>query len=306
MDLGTTMRVTGITYLPRQDVPSGGQIYGNIGQHTIETSTDNTNWVKIATSAFIDDASLKKETFPEVVARYVRITALTEAGNRGPWSSAAELGVLVLSAKAPVTPPSLGSWSPVLKLPLVAAGAFLLPESGRVLLFSASGHVDFDAKGKTMTAIYDPVNGVVSPRTVTETKHDMFCPGISLDANGRAIVTGGNDDNKMSIYFAATDGWSIGAPMNLVRGYQSSTTLSDGRIFVIGGSWTPEGTRGGKDGEIYSVASNTWTRLPGCPVAPMMTNDAAGVFRSDNHGWYVPDSPVFRDITTRALQSSIR
>ena len=28
------------------------------------------------------------------IARYVRLTALTEAGNRGPWSSAAEINVL--------------------------------------------------------------------------------------------------------------------------------------------------------------------------------------------------------------------
>ncbi|KAG4429683.1 hypothetical protein IFR05_014838 [Cadophora sp. M221] len=285
MDLGSAMRVTGVTYLPRQDVPAGGQIYGNIGQHTIETSMDNTNWARAATSTFVDDAALKKETFPDVTARYVRITALTEAGNRGPWSSAAELGVLVLSDKAPVVPPSRGSWGSVIQLPLVAAGAFVLPDSGKVLVFSASGNVDFDARGKTMTAVYNPANGAVSPRTVTETKHDMFCPGISLDTNGRAIVTGGNDDNKMSIYSAANDGWTVGAPMNLVRGYQSSATLSDGRIFTIGGSWVPEGSRGGKDGEIYSVSSNTWTRLPGCPVAPMLTNDAAGVFRSDNHGW---------------------
>lgn len=28
----------------------------------------------------------------------------------------------------------------------------------------------------------------------------MFCPGMSLDANGRAIITGGDTANKTSIY----------------------------------------------------------------------------------------------------------
>jgi galactose oxidase len=33
------------------------------------------------------------------------------------------------------------------------------------------------------------------------------------------------------------------------------------------------------------VTSNTWTLLPGAVVAPMLTNDAQGVYRADNHGW---------------------
>ena len=36
----------------------------------------------------------KAALFPAVSARYIRLTAGTEAGNRGPWSSAAELSVL--------------------------------------------------------------------------------------------------------------------------------------------------------------------------------------------------------------------
>lgn len=71
--------------------------------------------------------------------------------------------------------------------------------------------------------------------------------------------------------------------MKLPRGYQSSTTLSDGRIFTIGGSWS--GGRGGKNGETYDATTNTWTLLAGCPVAPMLTADAQGAFRSDNHAW---------------------
>lgn len=71
--------------------------------------------------------------------------------------------------------------------------------------------------------------------------------------------------------------------MKIPRGYQASATLSDGRIFTIGGSWS--GGLGGKNGEIYNGTSNTWTLLPGCPVAPMLTNDTGGIFRQDNHGW---------------------
>jgi len=71
--------------------------------------------------------------------------------------------------------------------------------------------------------------------------------------------------------------------MNIPRGYQSSATASDGRIFTIGGSWS--GGLGGKNGEIYDPNVNTWSLLSGCPVAPMLTADTAGIFRSDNHAW---------------------
>jgi galactose oxidase len=71
--------------------------------------------------------------------------------------------------------------------------------------------------------------------------------------------------------------------MNIPRGYQSQATLGDGRTFVIGGSWS--GGRGGKIGEIYSPATNSWARLPSCPVGPMLTADVQGVYRADNHAW---------------------
>ena len=65
--------------------------------------------------------------------------------------------------------------------------------------------------------------------------------------------------------------------MKIPRGYQASAILSDGRAFVIGGSWS--GGRGGKNGEIYDPTKNSWSLLPGCPVAPMRTADNAGVYR---------------------------
>ncbi len=41
---------------------------------------------------------------------------------------------------------------------------------------------------------------------------------------------------------------------------QATTALSDGRIFVIGGSWT--GGLGGKNGEVYTDGAG-WRLLPG-------------------------------------------
>jgi galactose oxidase len=111
----------------------------------------------------------------------------------------------------------------------------------------------------------------------------MFCPGISLDFNGRIVVTGGSSAAKTSVYDLSGNAWTGAPNMQIARGYQSSATCSDGRIFTIGGSWS--GGKGGKNGEIYDPLTNTWSLLSGALVSPMLTNDAGGVWRSDNHGW---------------------
>ena len=94
IDMTAPFVVNGLTYLPRQD----GILNGNIGQHTIELSTDGASWTTVATGTFADDATQKQATFADVVAQYVRFRALTEAGGRGPWMSAAEINVLAGSA----------------------------------------------------------------------------------------------------------------------------------------------------------------------------------------------------------------
>jgi galactose oxidase len=78
--------------------------------------------------------------------------------------------------------------------------------------------------------------------------------------------------------------------MTTPRGYQASATLSDGRVFTIGGSWS--GGHGGQDGnphkngEVWS-AEDGWTALPGADVVPMLTDDddPNGDYRKDNHAW---------------------
>jgi hypothetical protein len=59
--------------------------------------------------------------------------------------------------------------------------------------------------------------------------------------------------------------------MTIARDYQSSVTVSDGRIFSIGGSRS--GGYGGKNGEMYDPVKNYWSLLPGCSVASMLTAD---------------------------------
>jgi galactose oxidase len=286
-----------ITYDMKKVVSVGGLIYeprpkptpnGRIGKYKVSTSNDNVTWTdRITDGTFADNPATQTVVFPPVDARYVRLTTLSEAGNRGTVSSVAELYAL---GPAGSVSPKRGTWSAPVGFPLVPVAAAQLP-NGKILTWSSFQPDTFgNGGGRTMTATYDPGTGVVTQRTVTETGHDMFCPGISALADGRILVTGGNDSGKTSIYDPKTDAWTTGPTMKTPRGYQASATLSDGRVFTIGGSWS--GGHGGqnglphKAGEVWS-ASSGWTALPGADVVPMLTNDTNpnGDYRKDNHAW---------------------
>jgi galactose oxidase len=284
IDTKKSQSVGGLTYLPRP----ADSWNGHIGRYQIATSTDGTTWTnRIGDAAFPDTTALQTVVFPAVTARYVRLTALTEAGGRGPWSAAAEINVLGPTGSVVA---GRGTFSAPVGFPLVPVAAAQLP-NGKILTWSAFQPDDYvGGYGQTVTATYDPATGVVTQRTVTDTDHDMFCPGISTLPDGRILVTGGNDNKKTSIYDPKTDAWTAGPDMTTARGYQASTTLSDGRVFTIGGSWS--GGYGGqngtphKNGEVWS-ATTGWTALPGTDVVPMLTADANpnGDYRKDNHAW---------------------
>lgn len=291
IDMQTSRYVNALTYQPRQD----GSFNGNIGEHKIYLSNDGVNWGSpVAIGTYLNDATTKRTAFANTNARYVRLSQSSEA-NGNQWGSAAEINV----EEAPGPPPNpagVGSWGPTIDFPLVPVAIALQPTTGKVLTWSSYDGSYFTGSpgGKTVTATYDPNSQIVSQRIITNTNHDMFCPGLSIDFNGRTVVTGGNDSPRTSIYDPGADNWISGPNMVISRGYQAQCTISDGRTFVIGGSWS--GGQGNKNGEIYDPNSNTWTGLPGCPVAPMLTNDNGGVFRADNHGWLFgwKDGSVFQ------------
>ena len=276
IDMQTAINVQGLNYTPRQDSPKG-----SIGQHTIEISLDNQKWTKVASGTFADDRSSKIVDWVGAISRYIRITALSEAGGRGPWASAAEIKPIFASTYTRPSPLQ-GHWSSVINFPVVPVAAALIPENGKVLTWSARAPDAYGAPGgKTFTATYDPATGTVSQDIVSNTKHDMFCPGVSLSTSGSIVVSGGQDAAQVSVY--SRGAWSATPRLNVPRGYNSQVTLSNGMIFTIGGSWS--GARGGKDAEVLNPVSKKWTKYPGCKVAPMLTKDSGGVYRQDNHGW---------------------
>ncbi|MFD9484500.1 discoidin domain-containing protein [Streptomyces sp. NPDC059991] len=275
IDMHRTTAVSALTYQPRQT-----GLNGRIGTYAVSTSLDGASFdALVASGHWKDDATVKTATFTRTVsARYVRLVALSEAGQRGLWSSAAEIRL-----SGPSDPSVSGSWGPVTGFPLVPVATAVLP-GNRLLAWSAYAVDRYGgSNGYTQTAVMDLATGRVTQRRVDNTGHDMFCPGIALLADGRVLVTGGSNASRASIYDPRTDTWSSTADMNIARGYQAMTLLSNGDAFVLGGSWS--GGNGPKDGEVWSATAHTWRKLPGVPVEGAMTADPKGAYRADNHMW---------------------
>ncbi|MEM6805157.1 MAG: LamG-like jellyroll fold domain-containing protein, partial [Bacteroidota bacterium] len=197
------------------------------------------------------------------------------------------LVLCILICKALKAQPHVnGQWSSVIDVSIVPAAAANLPD-GKVLLWSARDRFAFGGnRGKTYTLVFDPATGQADEYLISNTRHDMFCPGTANMPDGRIIVTGGSSSNRTSIYDPASGQWTAGPAMNITRGYHAMVTLPDGQIFTVGGSWS--GGRGNKHAEVFE--DNQWKRIPGLPVDFVLdgTNDPRGVYANDNHVWLWP------------------
>jgi galactose oxidase len=154
---------------------------GRIGGHRIEVSLDNTSWQTVAVGTYNNDATTKKTTFVTRQARYVKITATTEAqSSANPWTSVAEINIFhdvssTTGAPTSYTAPTSGKglWEKTIDFPLIPAAVSLLP-TGKVLVWSAYAKDNFGGdRGLTQTGIYDPVTGESSELQVSNTQHDM-------------------------------------------------------------------------------------------------------------------------------------
>jgi alpha-L-fucosidase len=98
VDMGTTHRIGGFTYLPRQDAV----LNGVVERFRFETSMDGLNWTtNIASGSFANiqsNPSLQEVSFAPISARYFRFTSLQAIWRSG-WTSAAEISVLPASGR---------------------------------------------------------------------------------------------------------------------------------------------------------------------------------------------------------------
>ena len=226
----------------------------------------------------------------------MRLVAISDAMSSS-WTGIAELNVYINPSYAsPLPAGGIGKWGPTINTPIVPVSAFVDPHSGKVMLLSSKRHDSFpqDQPAYTLTAIWDPVSKSLSQAKVEHTKHNMFCPGMSFDADGRMIVTGGASGLRTTIFDGATNDsevyspWHQGAKMSIPRGYQSAVLNADGRMFVLGGSWGAKALLDAKtrikNGELYDPKADTWTSLPLCLVEKLWTKDKQRD-KIDNHLW---------------------
>ncbi|KAE8155287.1 hypothetical protein BDV25DRAFT_135034 [Aspergillus avenaceus] len=286
IDLRKMYLVSGLTMLPRLDKDLK---HGQIGEHSISLSQDGYNWFPVAYGTWGSNKSPKLAAFNPKRARFIRLVAETEAlpANEGDTrGQIAIVNLAVYAYNAPTYPEdnqSKGVWGPSIQLPIVPV-ASAVEQHGDIIMWSSWADDQFFASpgGKTLTTTMNR-HGKITQGVVAETKHDMFCPGTSMDIDGNIVVSGGADSGRTSVYNGRE--WVKGPSMSIPRGYHASTTLSDGRIFVIGGSWSG-GDKIAKNAEVYTPGVNaSWDTRPGCEVEPMMTDDRLGTWRADNHGW---------------------
>ncbi|KAJ8063258.1 hypothetical protein OCU04_008489 [Sclerotinia nivalis] len=297
VDLNKHYAVNGLVILPPID--SGND--GLITHHGIYTSNDKEDWKGVAYGMWPNTNRQRLSAFEPISARYVKLNVSTET-DVSSWIGISEINIYATQYTIPQDP-KLGIWGPTIDFPIVpVAGA--QEASGSIVLWSSWASDQFHSTpgGQTAMARWNPLSYEVSKRIVTNTSHDMFCPGISIDGTGMMVVTGGNDASQTSLYDSSTDQWIKGPAMNLSRGYQASTTLSDGRVFVIGGSWSG-GAKILKNGEVYDPINRNWSMLSGATVQQMLTGDMEGRWRADNHGWLFgwQNGSVFQAGPSRAM-----
>ncbi|KAI9694194.1 MAG: hypothetical protein M1822_003465 [Bathelium mastoideum] len=283
IDLRAVHIINALRVAPLVNWQSGGAVVG----HQVFLSEDGNKWGDpVAYGTWFEDDTAKWAIFEPRKAKFVRLLA-TSASKEKQFVSIAELDIWAV-ASLPV-PTGEGKWGPTIDFPLVPVGAFIDPVSGNVVSFSSESHDGNAGEGKpdtTWTAIWDRVNKSVSQKLIEYTKHNMFCPGMAFDVNGSMIITGGRTASHTSTYNAINRSWDTLKGMNIPRGYQGSTTCADGSIFVIGGSWSPESSTGGRLGELYDPSLNKWELLDGCPSELIETKtDTHRAYRADNHVW---------------------
>lgn len=88
-NLGSNKTITGLEYLPRQDLPNG-----RVSNFEITVSQDGVNWgAPAATDVFVNSAARQSVTIPPTSGRYVRLTTFKDV-NGADVSSIAEVDLL--------------------------------------------------------------------------------------------------------------------------------------------------------------------------------------------------------------------
>ncbi|HXQ71603.1 MAG TPA: galactose oxidase-like domain-containing protein [Pyrinomonadaceae bacterium] len=152
-------------------------------------------------------------------------------------------------------PETVGQWSSVITLPIVAIHMHMLP-SGKVLIWQDDNHANYNTNGtrlggSTVAYIWDVGAGTTTQ--VNNTSVNVFCSGHAFLPDGRLLIAGGHagsDGDGITdafIFNGSNNTWTqTNLPMSAGRWYPSAVTVGNGEVLVVsgadpgGGTNTPE------------------------------------------------------------------
>jgi hypothetical protein len=151
-------------------------------------------------------------------------------------------------------------------MPINPVHAALL-HNGKVLIVAGSGNLPSETNWRA--AIFDPATGTVTTQPVT---WDMFCNGMVVLADGRALINGGtlqydpfHGHLRNAVYDPSTGQFADVQNMAHGRWYPTTTNLGDGRVITFSG--LDENGNTNSTVEIYTVGSG-WSPVYGSPFTP--------------------------------------
>jgi hypothetical protein len=151
-------------------------------------------------------------------------------------------------------PATVGQWSAPFALPIKDVHMILF-RTGDVMMWDA-----FDLGYQAY--LWTPSTGAFTNELSAD---NIFCSAPAVQADGSALIAGGHVYGGVGIpdvnrFDPISKTWSSLAPMAFARWYPTATSLSDGRVLVIGGSTTCF-TCIADIPEVYDPTTNTWTQL---------------------------------------------
>jgi galactose oxidase len=149
-----------------------------------------------------------------------------------------------------------GRWDPVFPLPDVGIHASVLPNSKVLMWGRRPDPADSLDVHECRPFVWDPMNGdpvpTPQPARADGTKVNLFCSGHTFLPDGRLLVVGGHQADsdgldQAVLYDWRTNAWTASAPMTdragapVRRWYPTATTLPDGTVLVMSGSFINPG-----------------------------------------------------------------
>lgn len=149
---------------------------------------------------------------------------------------------VVQSSRAQSTDPDiLGQWSATKDWGFVAIHAHVLPD-GKVLTWGRDWDENQVDGKSTQARVWDPLSDTFVNNNILNSTTNVFCSGHAFLPDGRLLVTGGHlDDDRglvdTTIYDHITQGWTKVQDMIARRWYPTTTTLGNGEMLVIAGTY---------------------------------------------------------------------